>query len=588
MISSRKKYLNRITAIITLFALSIFIFSVPVFAVDTVPTEEQAQEAQQRKSLSIESNNFTDWPNGPTIGAQSAVVMDVETGTLLYSKNPHDELYPASTTKLLTGLLVIENTTMDEIVTFSSDAVWNIDRGSTHLSIDVGEQLTVEDCLYGLLLGSANEVAYALAEHVGGSMEGFVEMMNQRAEDIGCLNTHFSNSNGLPREDHYTSAYDLALIGRECFANETFCKIANTTKYTIGPTNKQSEERPITNHHKMLPGFKYEYEGFIGGKTGYTQVARQTLVSCAERNGMRLICVVMKEEAPAQFTDTIELFDYAFSSFQKVNIADNETRYNLNSNAYFKTKYDILGSTKPILSINKSGNAVIPKSVNLSDLDTEITYSDNATNDHVAKLEYFMGTNPVGTATIDYAKDEVKAFEFSTITELDKDERTQTYTPDRKMIVINVKDIVIRCAIIIGIVSVISFIVDQIVRYVKSKRRKERMKRVRYKNRSENKWHLYKKHRDSDDDTLELDAKSGQKIYLQGRADSYEEIDLGISQSIRYLGDSANIRHEKSEENAIGRKSGRFEYSDFNDDYDNSDYHNDFNDFDDSDGYLDD
>ena len=485
---------NRIVAfVIAALLLLPSVNELNVYAVDTIPTEAQAQDAIDRKSLPIESNKFTDWPNGPAIGAQSAVVMDVGTGTILYSKNPHDELFPASTTKLLTGLLVIENTTMDEIVTFSSDAVWNIDRGSTHLSIDVGEQLTVEDCLYGLLLGSANEVAYALAEHVGGSMEGFVAMMNDRAAKIGCQNTHFANSNGLPREDHYTSAYDLALIGKECFANETFCKIASTTKYTIKPTNKQSEERPITNHHKMLPGFKYEYEGFLGGKTGYTEVARQTLVSCAERNGMRLICVVMKEEAPAQFTDTIELFDYAFSSFQTVNIADNETRYNLNSDAFFKTKYDILGSTRPILSISKSGNAVIPKSVKLSDLQTEITYSDNALDGHVASLEYYMGTNPVGKATIDYATDEIKAFEFSTITEMDTDERTEQVTPDHKVIFINVKELAIIGAIILGVVFVVSFIIDQIIRYIKSKRRKDRLKSKRFKKRSENKWHLYRK-----------------------------------------------------------------------------------------------
>ena len=485
--------------ILVAFILLVNVKLVDVKAVDTKPSELQAQEALERKSLNIESNGFTDWPNGPAIGAQSAVVMDVNTGTILYSKNPHDELFPASTTKLLTGLLVIENTTMDEIVTFSSDAVWNIDRGSTHLSIDVGEQLSVEDCLYGLLLASANEVAYALAEHVGGNMDSFVAMMNRRAEDIGCKNTHFANSNGLPREDHYTSAYDLALIAKECFANETFCKIASTTKYTIKPTNKQPEERPISNHHKMLPGFKYEYEGFIGGKTGYTEVARQTLVSCAERNGMRLICVVMKEEAPAQFTDTIELFDYAFSSFQTVNIADNETRYNLNSEAFFKTKYDILGSTNPILSISKSGNAVIPKSVNLSDVQTEIEYSDSVNNGHVASLNYYMGTNLVGHATIDYATDEVKAFEFSTVTEIDNEERTKSYTPDRKIVFINVKKVVTICGYIILIVFVISFIIDQIIRYIKSKRRKDKLMRTRFKKRSENKWHLFKRKREKDD-----------------------------------------------------------------------------------------
>jgi len=523
-----KKTINRIISFCILAMILITnINIVSVFAVDTKPTEEQTQQAIQRKSLTVESNEFADWPNGPIIGAQSAVVMDVNTGTLLYSKNPNDELYPASTTKILTGLLVIENARMDETVTFSSDAIWNIDRGSTHLSIDVGEQLSVEDCLYGLLLASANEVAYALAEHVGGSMDEFVAMMNERASQLGCKNTHFSNSNGLPREDHYTSAYDLALIARACFANETFCKIASTTKYTIKPTNKQPQERPISNHHKMLPGFKYEYEGFIGGKTGYTEVARQTLVSCAERNGMRLICVVMKEEAPAQFTDTIELFDYAFSSFQIVNIAENETRYNLNSDAFFKTKYDILGSTRPILSISKAGNAVIPKSVNLSDIDTNVSYSKSGSDGHVALLEYNMGGNPVGKATIDYATDEVKAFEFSTITEQDTKERTESYTPDHKVVVINVKEVIQACGYILLAIFIISFIIDQIVRFVKSKKRKDRMTRTNYKRRSESKWHLYTR-RDSRDNKENNEIKptkirSGRITYIDNVGDKHKK-----------------------------------------------------------------
>ena len=205
---------------------------------------------------------------------------------------------------------------------------------------------------------------------------------------------------------------------------------------------------------------------------------------------MRLICVVMKDESPAQFTDTIELFDYAFSSFQTVNIADNETRYNLNSDAFFKTKYDIFGSTNPILTISKSGNAVIPKSYKLSDVNTEITYFDSVNNGHVARLEYFMGINPVGEATIDYAEDEMKAFEFSSITELDQDEKTTMVTPNHKVITINIKDLVIKFAIIIAVVFVVSFVVDQIMRYYKSKIRKDRMKRTRFKKRSENKWKL--------------------------------------------------------------------------------------------------
>lgn len=481
-----------LTVIITL------INCINIYAVDTVPTEEQAFQAEERKHMTVETNDIPGWPNGPTLGAQSVMLMDVNTGTILYSKNPHDHLYPASTTKLLTALLVIENCSMSEEVTFSRDAVWNIDRGSSHLSIDVGEIMSVEECLYGLLLASANEVAYALAEHVGGDLETFVGMMNARAEKIGCKDTHFANANGLPREDHYTSAYDLALIAKECFSNETLCSIAGTVKYTIGPTNKQPEERPISNHHKLLPTFKYEYEGFIGGKTGYTKDARQTLVSCAERNGMRLVCVVMKEESPNQFIDTIQLFDYGFSSFQLLNIKDNEPRYSLDSSSFFKTKYDILGSTKPILSINPEGYVLIPKSMTLSTLDAEVIYDNNGISNRVATLKYSIGGNPVGQTTIDYADSEIKAFDFSNVLNTKKDVDTSLYSPEYKTVFINVKDVVVTLSIILASVFVIFFIIDLIRAYIVSTRRKNNMTRKRYKKRSENQWHLFKKTRGED------------------------------------------------------------------------------------------
>ncbi|HOO26984.1 MAG TPA: D-alanyl-D-alanine carboxypeptidase family protein, partial [Lachnospiraceae bacterium] len=271
--------------------------------------------------MTVESNEIEDWPEGPLLGAESAILMDADTGVVLYEKNVHEQLYPASTTKLLTALLAIENSSMDDIVTFSHDAIFNIDQDSSRIGIDVGEQLTMEQCLYGLLLGSANEVAYAIAEHVGGDMETFIDMMNARAVSLGCTDTHFANANGLPESDHYTSAYDLALIARACFQNETLAKISGTSHYTIPPTNIQSEERCLENHHQMLSGEKYAYDGIIGGKTGYTNDARQTLVTCAERDGIRLICVIMKEESPDQFLDTAALFDYGFDNFQKLNIS---------------------------------------------------------------------------------------------------------------------------------------------------------------------------------------------------------------------------------------------------------------------------
>ena len=194
------------------------------------------------------------------------------------------------------------------------------------MGMDVGQSITMEQCLYGILVYSANEVCNAVGEHIAGSISGFVDMMNAKAAELGCTDSHFVTTNGLHDENHYTSPYDLATIARAFFSNETLTRIAGTSHYTIEPTATQPDLIDLYTHNKLTNN-TYPYEGYIGGKTGYTSQAHQTLVSCAERNGMKLICVVMKEDAPAQFTDTIALFDYGFNNFSRVNVAQNETNY---------------------------------------------------------------------------------------------------------------------------------------------------------------------------------------------------------------------------------------------------------------------
>ena len=210
-----------LTKKIAAFLTAIIFFScvqvIDIYAVDTLPTEEYTNQWEGRKSMPVDSNSIAGWPKGPENGTESAVLMEADTGALLYSKNIDEPLYPASTTKIMTALLVVENCQMDEIVTFSDEAIDNTEWGSSRIGIKKGEQLTVEQCLYGLLLGSANEVAYGLAEHVGGDLETFVGMMNDKAAALGCTNTHFANASGLPDPDHYVSALDLATIARAFF-----------------------------------------------------------------------------------------------------------------------------------------------------------------------------------------------------------------------------------------------------------------------------------------------------------------------------------------------------------------------------------
>lgn len=467
-----------------MFMLLLFSCNKNVYAVDTVPTEELKAEYEQRKYLPVDTNNLPNWPEGPVIGAESGIVMEVDTGAILYSKNIDERLYPASITKLMTALLVEENSNLSDVVHFSENAINNTEWGSSRIGIQAGEELTVEECLYGLLLGSANEVAYGLAEYVGGDLETFVGMMNEKAESLGCLNTHFANASGLPDPNHYVSARDMAIIAREFFKNETLSLIAGTYTHTIPATNKVNEERPQDNHHKMVIGKKYAYEGIVGGKTGFTSEARQTLVTCAQRNGMRLICVVMKDESPYQFLETADLLDYGFNHFQKLSIADNETRYNLNSRTFFNTKLDVMGSSKSILALNKAGYIIVPKTLEFNDAAVTVEYLDNDTN-AIAKLIYSVDGNYVGSTTIDYATG-TKTFEFAKILTDETDKEPEKVKNGTETVFVSVKQVILSVLKVLGILLLIILVVALIHRYMMSAKRKEILNKRRYKARSEN------------------------------------------------------------------------------------------------------
>lgn len=250
----------------------------------------------------------------PVVVGEGAVLMDAATGRVLYGKNPDQQFYPASITKIMTALVVLERCKLSDVVTFSASATTNLESGAVSLNITEGDQLTVEQALYGLLLKSANEIGNGLAEHVGGSISGFADLMNAKAEELGCKNTHFANPHGLNDSTHMTTAYDMALIMRSALQNETFRKINTTLTYNF-PATKKAGARTITMGHKMMyPSDSRYYEGIIGGKTGYTSKAGNTLVTGAERNGVRLIAVVMKSKS-TQYTDTKALLDYGFSNY---------------------------------------------------------------------------------------------------------------------------------------------------------------------------------------------------------------------------------------------------------------------------------
>lgn len=471
--------------VLLLLLFSLLISPLRVYAVDTKPTEELALEWEQRKSLPVETNLIEEWPVGPSIGAEAALLLEADTGTILYSKNIDERLYPASITKMMTALLVVENCTMEETVTFSKEAIDNTEWGSSRIGIMKGEELSVEECLYGLLLGSANEVAYGLAEHVGGDLETFVQMMNDKAAKLGCSNTHFVNASGLPDDDHYVCARDMAIIAQAFFENDTLCMISGSYSYKIPATNKTDEERPMENHHKMIVGKQYEYEGIIGGKTGFTSTARQTLVTCAQKDGMKLICIVLKDESPYQFIDTKELFDYGFTCFKKLKIADYETRYNLTGGNFFHTNVDIMGSSKSILTLDNYGYVVIPRTLDFENVRVEVVYGQGGSN-VVANLNYYVGNNKVGTTSIKYAQKDQKTFEFANIiTDSSMDEQ-YTYESEQKTVFVTISDVVKKLFYIVGILFLIILVIAMILGFIKSAQRAKMKKRKRYKQRSEN------------------------------------------------------------------------------------------------------
>lgn len=248
----------------------------------------------------------------PEVAAEGAVLLNAATGEVLYGKNQDQQFNPASITKVMTALVVLEHCNLNETVTFSETATTNLESGAVALGVSAGDQLTVEQSLYGLLLKSANEIGNGLAEHVSGSVSAFADLMNAKAKELGCKNTHFANPHGLNNENHKTTPYDMALILRAAVANDTFRKIDTTTSYQF-PAIKNAAARTITMGHKMM--YKTDsryYEGIIGGKTGYTSKAGNTLVTAVERDGVRLIAVVMKAKG-THYTDTRAMLDYGFA-----------------------------------------------------------------------------------------------------------------------------------------------------------------------------------------------------------------------------------------------------------------------------------
>jgi len=258
----------------------------------------------------------------PTLVSESAVLIDADTGQILYNKDMHRQMYPASITKILTVITGLEKLPLTEKMTMSHYAVFSLPVGSSHIALDEGEEITMEQAVYAALLMSANDACNGIAETAAGSIDAFADMMNETAKRAGAINSNFVNAHGLSDDNHYTTAYDMAMICRYALKNETFRKFFGTYKYIMAPTNKQEESRTFINQHYMISDPALKYDGIIGGKAGWTRVSKCTLVTAAERDGRTLIAVVMKCVKDAdKYADTKALLDWGFSEFDTVRLS---------------------------------------------------------------------------------------------------------------------------------------------------------------------------------------------------------------------------------------------------------------------------
>ncbi|MBQ9885621.1 MAG: D-alanyl-D-alanine carboxypeptidase [Lachnospiraceae bacterium] len=341
------------------------------------------------------------WPAAPAISARSAILINVNTGTILYDKDCDAKKYPASMTKVMTALLTIENTALSDTVTYSDNAVFDLEEGASYLALNYGEQLTVEQSLYGLMLASANDVANGLAIYTSGSIGNFVNKMNERAAQIGCTNTHFANANGLHDDNHYTSCHDMALIMIEAIKNNTFLGICSTEYYEIPPTNMQPETRRLRMLHKMMnPTDQYYYPYCICGKTGYTDEAGTTLVTYCKKDNMELISVIM-DSYFTQYDDTIALMNYGFDNFTLYNMSDHSS-HDAGSMIKNSLLSSILPSTSSLIQVDPKSSIILPSYESPDSVESVITYDDNnaGKSNVAANIAYYYNNIKIGESTL--------------------------------------------------------------------------------------------------------------------------------------------------------------------------------------------
>ena len=426
--------------------------------------------------------DLTGMSGSPDITAESATVIDARSGEVLYAKQADAIRYPASITKVMTTLIAIENSKMDDIVTFTEKAVNSIEPGSSTAGINAGAKLTMRDTLYALMLVSANEAGAAVAEHVSGSNEEFAKLMTKRAKELGCTNTNFRNPHGLPDEKHYTTAHDMGLIMKEALKHKSFRKFAGTITYTIENDTLTDKRIELWNHAKILrDSTEYYYKYAKGAKTGFTMAASNTLVSYAKKDGSELVCVILKDYGADQsYYDTRHLYEWAFEQVKTVKPL---------------SKFDLKGAISSLenvkqrqkdqyLSLNptfaKNYPVMVKKDFDASKITTKFNFKEDTEKGRLGTVEAKVGDEVILSLPVTYDKDSAEA-KIITNEEAESDDLqvakpVNKNSPLKKIIVFLIR-LIIAAALILVIMQMIR-------RWQLERKRQARIKDRMYKRTS--------------------------------------------------------------------------------------------------------
>ena len=434
------------------------------FSIDSQAVEIAEVPADQVDSVlyqQVDSNTLEKWPEGPSIYSESGIVMDMDSGAILYAKNIDDKHYPASITKVLTALVALENTEMTDTVTFAWEDISFLEYGDAHIAMKEGEEISMEEAMYGMLLASANEVSHAIGRNTAGGYDNFINMMNEKSAELGCTNSHWVNTYGLHDKKHYTSARDMALIGSAAFEYEEFRTITNTYQYVIGKTNLTKQKRYVHQNHKMIRDWDSRYyEYCVGGKTGYTDQALTTLVTFATKGKRNFVAVTLRTHGGGNnaYADTKKMLNYAFKYFDKVTVDEGN-----------------IGNEK-VAYVSEDSYVMLPEGITLEDCESSFT-PPTELGDVNGKVSYTYQGQPVGDVEVKIT--DAYYNEIHGIVEEEPEKETRPVQKDKTK---GISPVLIIIACVVAVLAAGFLVVIGKVNYERKKaeeRRREARRRMR-------------------------------------------------------------------------------------------------------------